>query len=83
MVFEIIGHIGVFCFLSAFFLLQKEFFKPDDLRYLGLNLVGAIMLLISLYHDWNLPAFILEVMWATISFHGILKTLRKRAKANT
>ena len=81
MVFEIIGHMGVLCFLGAFFLLQKEVLKPDDLRYLGLNLIGAILLLTSLYHDWNLPAFILEIAWAIISAYGLIKTLRKRAKA--
>jgi hypothetical protein len=78
LMFDCIGHIGVFLFVSAFFLLQREVLRSDDLRYLGMNLVGAILLMISLMWTWNLPAFVLELFWLLISVYGIIKTLRKR-----
>ncbi len=78
LVFNGIGHLGVFLFVCAYFLLQREVLKSDDLRYLCMNLVGAILLMISLTWKWNLPAFILEFFWMLISIYGIIKTLRKR-----
>lgn len=81
LIFNTIGHVGVVCFLLAFWLLQKETLKSDSLMYLGLNAVGAIFIIISLMWNFNLPAFILECCWALISFYGIFKTLRKRRRA--
>lgn len=70
---NIIGNIGVVCFLSAFFLLQKGKLLHTGLVYLGLNLAGAILLMISLLIQWNLSAFLLEAAWAIISIWGICK----------
>jgi hypothetical protein len=67
----ILGNIGVICFLYAYFLLQKGKVAHTGLRYLGLNLAGAILVMISLLVDWNLPAFLLEAAWAIISIYGI------------
>jgi hypothetical protein len=38
-----------------------------------LNLVGACLIMLSLYQDWNLPAFLIEVFWAVISIYGLLR----------
>ena len=77
-VFNVIGLAGTVLFVAAFFLLQKETMRPDDLRYLGMNLGGAVLLLISLSWHWNLSAFLLEAVWAVISLYGIVKTIKKR-----
>ena len=70
---NIVGHIGVVCFLLAYFMLQKGRWKPDDLWYLLLNLAGALLILCSLLVDWNLPAFLLETLWGLISIYGLIK----------
>lgn len=70
---HIIGNTGVVCFLAAYYLLQKGRLVHTGLWYLGLNLAGSIMLLISLLIQWNLSAFILEAAWALISIAGIYK----------
>lgn len=70
---NIVGNIGVICFLLAFYLLQKNKLTHDSLRYLGLNLAGSILLILSLLVNWNLPAFMLEAAWAMISMYGIYK----------
>lgn len=74
---NIIGNLGVACFLLAFFLLQRGRIKPDSWAYLGLNLGGAIGLMISLLYDWNLSAFLLEAAWALISMYGICKKINR------
>lgn len=70
-----IGNIGVICFLSAYFLLQKGRIKHDSLIYLWLNLAGAMLLMASLLIHWNLSAFLLEAAWALISIYGIYKAI--------
>jgi hypothetical protein len=68
---NITGMIGSILFLTAYFLLQKGKILHTGLCYLGMNLAGAVLLLISLSIDWNLPAFLLEAAWALISMVGI------------
>jgi predicted membrane protein len=70
---NIVGNIGVVCFLLGFFLLQKEVLTHNSLQYLGLNLAGSLLLIYSLLFHWNLPAFVLEAAWAMISMYGIYK----------
>jgi hypothetical protein len=70
---DIIGNIGVACFLVAYFMLQKGRLTHVSDTYLGLNLAGALMVMSSLLIHWNLPAFLLEAAWALISIYGIYK----------
>ena len=73
---DIVGNIGVVCFLLAYFLLQRGTILHNHLSYLLLNLVGALLLIFSLLINWNLSAFLLEVAWAFISIWGIIKLYR-------
>ncbi len=75
---DIVGNIGVVCFLVAYFLLQKGMLRHDELKYLLLNLAGALLLIFSLLINWNLSAFLLEAAWALISVYGIIKVLCKK-----
>ncbi|MBV8939538.1 MAG: hypothetical protein JO089_06835 [Alphaproteobacteria bacterium] len=76
-VFNLLGTLGVVCFLSAFLLLQKGTLKADGYDYLALNLAGSILLMLSLSWDWNLSAFGLEAAWGLISLYGLLKRWRR------
>lgn len=69
----LLGNLGVLSFLIAYFLLQKERVAYNSIYYLGLNLLGSLLLIYSLLFDWNLPAFLLEAAWALISIYGIVK----------
>lgn len=74
---DIVGNVGVVCFLLAFFLMQKGVLKHDGMRYLLLNLCGAVLLMASLWIHWNLSAFLLEAAWASISIYGIYQSVTK------
>ena len=78
---DILGNIGVVCFLVAYALLQKGRIPHTGLTYLGLNLAGSILLLISLMIHWNMPAFLLEAAWALISMYGIYNYYQRRRRA--
>ena len=44
------------------------------------NLAGAALLLISLWVNFNLAAFVLEAVWAAIALFGIAAALSQRRK---
>lgn len=77
--FDALGLLGVGCITGAYFLSQKGKLKNDELPYLWLNLAGAILITISVFSDWNLSAFVIEVIWACISLYGIWKYYRRNA----
>jgi hypothetical protein len=79
--FDVIGIIGVVLILTAYFLLEQEILTPHQLVYLFLNLFGALFIIVSLIHAWNLSAFVVEAAWALISIYGIIKALKHKAKS--
>ena len=76
-IFNITGIIGVSLILLAYFLLQIEKVRSDNIIYPVLNLIGASLLLISLLRFWNLPSVIIEIFWILISIYGIYKIIKK------
>ncbi len=76
--FNGIGVIGVGLILFAYFALERGDLKSDQLSYPVMNLVGAVLLLISLSHTPNIPSIIIELCWMAISIYGIQKILRRR-----
>jgi hypothetical protein len=44
----------------------------------ALNLIGAVLLLISLSVNFNLAAVVLEVAWGIIALVGLIRALRKQ-----
>lgn len=79
-VFNTIGTIGVAVILGTYFMLQTGRFRPEQLRYSIGNLIGSGMILTSLFHDFNMPSFIVEAAWVLISVIGIGRWFRNRKK---
>ena len=75
---DYVGLTGVLSILAAFFLLQLEKVRGDGFWYLMLNLVGAILLLISLMVTFNLASFVIEICWLAISLFGLSKLAWRR-----
>lgn len=78
--FDLVGNIGVFLVVLAFYLLQTERLTSRDIRYSLLNLTGAILLLISLLFNWNLSSVIIELFWIGISLIGIFRHLTRKSE---
>ena len=76
--FDSVGLVGVGLILLAYFLLQMGKCASHHLAYPVMNLVGAVLLLISLWWSWNLPSVIIEICWIVISIIGIIKICRKK-----
>jgi len=77
--YDVIGTLGVGVIVVTYFLLQIGKISSQQLIYSLLNGIGAALILISLYYDFNLPSVIVEAFWLVISVFGILKYLMTKA----
>ncbi len=76
--YDFIGNFGVFLILAAYLLLQLNKLENESLIYSLFNGFGALFILISLYYDFNLSAFVIESFWLLFSLIGIIKHYRKK-----
>lgn len=62
----------------AYLLLQLNKYDQNSMQFQLINLVGAILLLISLCVHFNLGSFIIEVFWIIITLYGIYKIIKNK-----
>lgn len=74
--FDLLGNLGVVMILLAYIGLQLKRLPADAPAYSLLNAIGALLILISLYFDFNLSAIIIESCWLLISLYGLFKARR-------
>ena len=72
---DIIGMLGTAMILLSYLLLQTGRLNAERWPYSALNGVGALLVLISLWYEFNLAAFVLELAWCLISAWGLYRTL--------
>ena len=70
------GMAGAVLVVAAYLANQAKKLSSDDWRFPATNLLGAVLILVSLYDAWNLPAALIEVFWAGISMYGMTKARR-------
>jgi predicted membrane protein len=75
--FQWIGFFGMGCVVLAYFLLHADKAHKEDVHYQWLNLIGAILLIISLFVHFNLGSFLIEVFWISITIYGMAKSRKK------
>lgn len=79
LVADIIGLCGSVIFIGAFGYANVSP-SMDKVVFNILNLVGAVLLLISLSVHFNLAAVVLEAAWACIALGGLVGALRARRR---
>jgi len=78
--YDILGTLGVAVIIITYVLLQIERVRSDQLIYSLLNAIGACLILVSLYFDFNLPSVVVEFFWLLISLFGIGKYILRRTR---
>ena len=76
--YDFIGSIGVGIIIFTYILLQLEKIRSETLIYSLLNALGASLIIVSLFYNFNFSAFIVEFFWLLISLFGIGKYFLKR-----
>ncbi|VWX59110.1 CBU_0592 family membrane protein [Sphingorhabdus sp. 109] len=76
---NVIGIMGSILVVSAYaYNVYADTVNP--FVYNGTNLLGALLLTISLLVHFNLASFLLEMVWISIALGGLWKAYRKQAR---
>ena len=73
--YDILGTLGVGIILVAYILLQIERLRSEHPAFSLMNAVGAAMILVSLWFQFNFASFLMEFFWLLVSLFGIGKYL--------
>jgi len=76
--YDILGTLGVAVIILTYAFLQLGRIRSEQVMYSLLNAVGASLILISLYFDFNFPSVVVEAFWLLISIFGIGKYLMQK-----
>ena len=72
-----IGMVGVFLVLFAYFSMQIGKMDAEKLKFSLINLVGSVLILVSLCYHLNVPSLVIEIAWMLISAYGVFRCLRE------
>ena len=70
---DLIGNVGVLLILGSYLLVQLRRLDATGVPYLLVNGLGAGLILVSLARDFNLSAFLIELVWLLISLYGLAR----------
>ena len=71
--FDLAGLIGVVIIVIAYLMLQLGKLPSSAPSYSLMNAIGAFLVMVSLFFDFNLSAFLMEAFWFLISLFGLLR----------
>lgn len=74
------GLMGCAFYVASYFLVQMDLLDGNDISYVVLNLLGSILMLLSLTQAFNLGAALLQIVWIIISLAGIAKKYARRRR---
>lgn len=79
-VYNAIGFLGAAIIVIAYFAMQQRWLDALDWRFPAANLLGSLLILVSLWFEWNFPSAVIEIFWALISLLGLLRSLAERRR---
>ena len=74
--YTLAGIVGVGFIVVAYFANQQGWLRSDDWRFPMSNLIGSLLIGVSLWTAWNLPSAVIEAIWAAISVYGLFRRWR-------
>lgn len=75
---DVFGLMGSAIIAIAYFANLQSLLRAEGWLYSLANLIGASLILGSLYWMWNLPAAVMEGFWALISLYGLARAVVRR-----
>ena len=74
---DYLGFVGVAFVVVTYLLSQIGRMDSTRQLYPALNAIGALMILVSLFHRPNPPSIVIEFFWLVISLIGLARSLLK------
>ena len=81
-IYDLAGFLGAAIIVVVYFAMQQRWLNALDWRFPAANLLGSLMILVSLWFEWNFPSFVIEVFWVLISLMGLARSLAERRRRN-
>lgn len=75
-----VGMVGMACVVFAYFAVERDWFNNKEVKFYVINLIGAVLLLISLLINFNLGSFVIEIFWIAISIFGIINNYKVKSR---
>ena len=69
--------LGVLIIVAAYLWLQIGRIAGQNVVFSGANLLGSMLILVSLYFNFNFSAVLIEIFWIIISLFGLVMGLRR------
>jgi hypothetical protein len=66
--------------VAVYFAMQQRWLNALDWRFPAANLLGSLLILVSLWFEWNFPSVVIEVFWVLISLMGLVRSLVERRR---
>ena len=79
-IMDVFGIVGVTLLIWSYYLVGSGKLSPLTFYYQLCNLIGAVLILISLMFHWNLASFVLELIWAIVGLNGLRVVWRLNSK---
>ena len=76
---DFVGFAGMALIVGAYAYVTASK-SPNPFLLHGANFVGALLLVLSLLVNTNLPALLLEATWAAVAVFGLIKAASKSKK---
>lgn len=73
-VYDWLGYAGVVVYLGSYMALQFGLIPGVGYRYAALNMVAALLVLVSLTQAFNMASALIQFSWVIISLFGITRT---------
>ena len=75
---QVLGFVGmVFIVLAYYKVTSPEGWAADSVKFNVVNLIGAVLLIISLCFHFNLGSFMIEVFWIIIAVRALYNKFKK------
>jgi len=70
---DIVGILGVVISVYLYARVQWHRDYAKNMMYSLGNFVGSLMIMFSLYYNWNVASFLSNTLWAAISLYGMYR----------
>ena len=74
---QIVGWIGAFLVVLAYFLVSYKKVQGDSMVYQLMNLVGAIGVGINTSYQEAWPSFAIQIVWGIIAIVALVKGVKR------
>ena len=79
--YDLLGNAGVVMIVGTYVAVQLDRLDARSLAYSVWNAIGAALITLSLCFEFNLSAFLMEVVWLVVSVYGIVNRRRGGAES--